>query len=217
MPLPLITFVFLAWSVNTTPLDAGPRAARAVLSRGGYQQGLPADPARPTRGDGRGDARSSPVTPPAASRQSFPAPLLWVLALGGGLGLLLWIAGETRHVSRPSLSSAHATSSVEAPALTRTPAQPETLAAEGRYAEALRALLRQAFVELSPRPTPPLTAREALRDARLADDARADLAALVDLVEHALFAHQRVERSDFLHGLDLHRRLQASRPPAGPA
>jgi Domain of unknown function (DUF4129) len=91
-----------------------------------------------------------------------------------------------------------------------TVALADRLAAEGRWAEALQALLGDVLARLGERfrvPLPPArTTREALRALPLKGDPREALASLVATEERALFGRQPVGPSDYDRGLELVRR-----------
>lgn len=86
----------------------------------------------------------------------------------------------------------------------------DRLAAEGRWAEALQALLGDVLARLGDRfrvPLPPArTTREAMRALPLKGDPREALASLVATEERALFGRQPVGPSDYDRGLELVRR-----------
>jgi hypothetical protein len=94
----------------------------------------------------------------------------------------------------------------------------DRLAAEGRWAEALQALVGGVLARLGERfrvPLPPArTAREALRALPLKGDPREALTSLVATEERALFGRQPVGPSDYDRGLDLVRRALGRGTPS---
>jgi hypothetical protein len=89
---------------------------------------------------------------------------------------------------------------------------PEALAEEGRFAEALRALLLAALAEIPTRlgralPVA-LTSREILRGTNMPGPARDQLMPLVMIVERSLFGGGEVGRADYDEGVDHLRRYR---------
>lgn len=184
-------------------------AARAILRNGGYQTELPRPRSPPDASDahpGIGSAtpeggRSHPIVLPVP-------PLIVAAALVIGILLALGLAWMLRGLRetmptigrgiggvpphRPSPKSSRGASADGA----------EALAREGRFAEAIHALLLRALAELAARSGSPAasaarTSREVLRDAGLGPEARAALSPLVAAVEWAHFGGRTAGSEDY--------------------
>jgi hypothetical protein len=89
----------------------------------------------------------------------------------------------------------------------------ERLAAEGRFAEAIHALLLRGLAKsASAAARPALTSREVLRDLRLPGEARQALEALVRSVEWAHFGGRPVGAAEYEASLAEYRRLREAWP-----
>lgn len=203
------------------------RAVQTALGRADYQRRLP-----------YGDAveRETPPPPPPRRRRAAPAPepagaparmpvislppvVFWVLAAGIGLGLVFWALGEFRRATRATPASPAAVDAGSAPPREpRRRARPpvlddaERLAAEGRFAEAIHALLLMALARLSPAPA--LTAREVLRGASVVTEARDALHTLVNESERVHFAGGAAGITDFQRCREHWQRFSAACRPA---
>jgi hypothetical protein len=193
--------------------------ARAALADPRFQRALPPDrepsgahlPPPPEPG--------SEEAPPAASEREEDAgsvmPLLGLGAVAGKViftvllvvivGLIVsWIAREVmaRKGRSAALQPAPAATGTEAPA--RSPAMfddASRLAAEGRHAEAVHALLLAAIRHFAARAKTPVqasrTSRELVRLLPLSPDAREAFAELVATVELSLFGGGEVGAEDY--------------------
>jgi hypothetical protein len=185
--------------------------ARAILKRDRYQTELPRTrpegaspeprptPWRGTRHDDGGDEGG-------ALTFELPAPsrgltiVVVVLLLAAGLALLLrrlppLTAGAGNPENRPAVRTPR-------PARARAPDDPEVLAQEGRFAEAIHALLLRALMELGRRTgsgavPPASTSREVLKSASLGPAAREALVPLVGAVEWMYFGRGRACAEDY--------------------
>lgn len=194
----------LGWLLLAAPsAEAVEAALGRVVAAGDYQTELPLEteavPQAPRR-------RTEPArTPPPAPRtgpglRTF-GQLLWWLLVGVLVILALaWAAREWSERRRLAAGRAApaAPSSVPAPGASPEPAaaDPEALAAEGRYADAIHALLL-ALLARHGGLRPAWTSREALRRLRLGDEGRKALAGVVALVERTRFGGRRAERADY--------------------
>jgi hypothetical protein len=206
-----------AWAAASDPRET----ARAILKNDRYQTELP----RP-RGQGRSAPSPSPwprfteeEEPPTPPRFDFRLPnpprgltvviLLAILAVG--LAFLL------RRLSPPAAASdgSQTPLAVRRPrtARARAPDDPELLAREGRFAEAIHALLLRALSELgrgtgSPAASPAATSREVLRSAGLAPDAKEALAPLVGAVEWMHFGRGTAGAEEYAACAEHYRRFR---------
>jgi hypothetical protein len=198
--------------------EAGARA-RAALADPRFQRALPSH----TEGDEpfkKSSGGNSPVFPGGDDARDVSLPVLGAGALLGklifivllvviGVLIVIWIAREILRRRRPDdprkdpLPEAAAAAS----ALEREPAFEDAsrLAAEGRYAEAVHALLLAAirhFAERSRTPVQPSrTSRELVRLLPLGPEAREAFAELVRTVELSLFGGGAVEAADYERNL----------------
>jgi hypothetical protein len=153
--------------------------ARRILSDSRYQTELP-----------ESEAAAPPVRSPGLS--AIGRILLYVMVfLGAGL-LLWWLVGEfILSYGRPDGGEEEDEEGDGLAGGRRGMEDPERLAGEGRYDEAIHALLLIAIARLSERlPSPPgpaCTSRELLRILPMGRSARDALAGLVAEVETSLF------------------------------
>jgi hypothetical protein len=176
-------------------------AARAVLSRPGYQAELPGGP----------EAGAAPAPMPRPPRRTggpdlgdgspVAGVLMWSL-----IGIFVVLAGA---VAWRELKAGRALETApggegqgDAPAAAIGPAplaDAEALARVGRFAEAVHVLLLRTLQALSKRAEVPeaLTSREVLGTVSLAPPARAALGELVDAVEVTRFGGAPAERADY--------------------
>jgi hypothetical protein len=178
--------------------DVGERA-RQVLEDGSYQRALP-------------------QAPPPPTPHSFDLGIFdFLLHAAGVIAVLLavaWLvwrlaAGRERDVAAP-LAGPAAALEVELE-------EPERLAAAGRYAEAIHALLLETLAALSRAAQLPssLTSREILQRVRLPERAREALEGLVLAVEVSRFGGVPAGEADYRVCLDrFHAFLETYRRPA---
>lgn len=202
----------LAWP---TPDDAR-QAAERVVADEALQPSLPRDAEakpRPMRlSSPKGERRSSGTARPAPGRGADLGPtVLWVVG-----GLL--VAGLAAVLVRERLGPAAPTSTA-APA-PRPPPPPEraivdeadALAAAGRYAEAVHALLLRTIEALGRHMPVPraLTSREIEQRAGLPDAARAAFGDLVQAVELTRFGGRPANAEDYARCVACFDRIRAA-------
>lgn len=182
-----------------------------VLRRGDYQRELPqaaeASP-RPLRSNA--GLRAALPRLPVASASGHLLFVLLALALVAALLAVVLHLVLREWAPRPGCVPASDTAkrrSSSGPPLTDF----ERLAEQGRYDQAIHALLLRALASLTPAPAPALTAREALRMAKLQGDAREALRVLVGEAERFWFAGAQALRVDFERCHGLWKRIMAAR------
>jgi hypothetical protein len=148
--------------------------AAAILRDGGYQATLPRDPAAPR-----------PFDLPLGPLELLLRILLWTAAAVAVALAVSWLARRLSHATADVEAS-------EAPPATPVAipiASAEALAREGRFAEAIHALLLETLEALSraARLAPSLTSREIVARVPLPARAREALAGLVAAVERSRF------------------------------
>jgi len=217
----LLAALFLAGAVLLGPAPVrseDPRAAAAeVLSDPGFQRDLPARPSAPkSRNPGKSD-NDSDLPPDAGGAVTLPAlgagavlgkTLFLVLAAVALVLLVVWIAGMVlkRGFLAPDAPEEDADAPVdEAPRRVPTFDEAGKLAAEGRYAEAVHALLLTAIRHFAERSRvavePSRTSRELVRLLPLGPETRGAFAELVRMVELSLFGGAAVGREDYERSL----------------
>lgn len=126
--------------------------------------------------------------------------LFWAVFLALVAVLVAWLVREWRRRHRPPPEAVAREPSLPADIAGEIP-DPDELAREGRYAEAVHAMLLRAIRELAlsrPRELPPaMTSREILRDSRLADEPARELRGIVIAVEVSRFGGADVDRGDY--------------------
>jgi hypothetical protein len=197
--------------------EAGARA-RAALADPRFQRALPShsesdEPFKKSPGgnfpvsSGEDDSRN--VLFPTLGAGAFLGKLIFtVLLVVIGVLIVTWIGREIlRRRRRDARKDPVADPIAAASALEREPAFDDAsrLAAEGRYAEAVHALLLAAirhFAERSRTPVQPSrTSRELVRLLPLGPEAREAFAELVRTVELSLFGGADVEAADYERNL----------------
>jgi hypothetical protein len=197
--------------------EAGTRA-RAALADPRFQRALPShakshEPFKRSPEEiapvfpGWDDARDISMPTPGAG--AFLGELIFsVLLVVIGVLIVTWIAREILRRRRGADPRKDAVAGIVAVATPeQEPAFEDTsrLAAEGRYAEAVHALLLAAirhFAERSRTPVPPSrTSRELVRLLPLGPEAREAFAELVRTVELSLFGGGAVEAADYERNL----------------
>ena len=189
---------------------------KKVYAGSGYQTELPAASAAPDQRPRR-QPRSvapSPSQPPDETTDTssqglgnIPRAVLWLFIIIGGVLLAVFLLREIPNLlnrrQRP-VAGAPAASLETAgphPATEASLADAERLAAEGRFAEAVRVLLLHAFDGVRERVEtvsfPSLTNREVLRRASLRAASRAALMVLLRTEEKSEFGGQPVDRSAY--------------------
>jgi hypothetical protein len=200
--------------------------ARVIAERQRVQTELPLAPAEPTpqpmpmpaqapraaRGpDVEPSMSPPPVTIPLPSLQFL---CLVCLAVVAAL-VLFWLFRRLASLQRdeelpPPPGRATATGRTRP----RATSDADALAAQGRYADAIHALLLRALEDLGRRAaratSRALTAREVLRGAPLAEPGRAALGALVRAVEIVHFGGHDAVREDYDACADHYRRFQGT-------
>jgi len=186
-------------------------AARKVLENADYQQDMPGEAARPagdrqadkTRVDGqRRSSRSRPprIHRPSEGEQIVGWAVLWVVG-GVMLALLLvWMVREWGERRNAAASAARPPAVRHEGAATREvmrPGDPEALAREGRFNDAVHALLLGLLLGIEARLTASWTSREIARRAKLPEPAAEPFSGLVQLVERGRFAGESLTSADF--------------------
>lgn len=206
-----------------TVVTIGDRA-RAVLADPRYQHGFPSLPQGSETGPpGRsrrypGDIAPGDVDPaPSLSRVPLSALSTFAVILGAvvvaaGVGWLLGLRRMRPGPAAPPVPDPEGDGTL----LRRgkmTGDEADRLAAEGRWADALHALLLQAIRSLSersPTPLPPsFTSRELLALAPLSGEARQAFAAMVRAVEGAWFGGLPVGPEDYRENRERFQRIAA--------
>lgn len=202
---------------------------RSILSGSGYQKEMPQRPApqkQPNESESielpdiPDDFGSIPDISPTSAGPVLKS-LLWVLAIVGGILLLLYIFGAIRRTPRrvkvPQAKKAQKTPDdpLEPAVAKATPFdEVERLAREGAFGEAVHLLLLHCFEELRRRSPygrdPARTSREILTEAALAKDARASLAYIVSAVEVGHFGGQVINKSVYERCLESYRTFAAA-------
>jgi hypothetical protein len=198
------------------PGEAGAKA-RAALADPRFQRALP--PEREPAGAHLPKPPAQDAPPVASEQEEAPGFVLPSLGVGALLGKVIftvllvviggltvsWIAREVvarRRGRAPDLPVQPVVVEVEAPARSAASFDDASrLAAEGRYAEAVHALLLAAIRHFAARAKTPVqvsrTSRELVRLLPLAPDAREAFAELVRTVELSLFGGGEVGAEDY--------------------
>jgi len=175
------------------------RAVRTVFEDSEYQTELPleAEPERvETESTGR-SSRSGDVDLEAVSAVGqVVSALWWILAGVAVLFVIGWIVREIPGRRWERAEAAAAPAPPPEDVATEVP-DPEALAREGRYAEAVHALLLVILARIRDRLAPSWTSREVLRQVEWRDEVRTELAKLVGAVERSQFGGARVERRHY--------------------
>lgn len=185
-------------------------AVRKVLENADYQRDLPGGAAGPagdpeageTGAEGQRFSRGKPPSPrrPSRGERIVGRAVLWVVG-GVLLALLLaWLVREWRERRNAAGSGVGPTAVQPAAPEERTvvrPGDPEALAREGRFNEAVHALLLGLLLGIEARLSASWTSREIARRAELPERAAEPLSGLVSLVERGLFAGESLTAADF--------------------
>jgi hypothetical protein len=222
--------------LSAAPAGAQPGAeeigarAREILADPGYQRELPAGSraAEPRRREGR-DSRlrleseggNAGVVLPVLGAGALLARIVFLVLLAVAVTLfVVWLArqviGRSRRAPAARDGGREGAAPAEAPEWEPSFDDAGRLAAAGRYAEAVHALLLAAirrFAERSRTPIQPSrTSRELIRLLPLGGEAREAFAELVATVELSLFGGQPVGREEYERNLARFRAL--TRRPA---
>jgi uncharacterized protein DUF4129 len=220
--------------LSATPAAAQPipaeiqKKARTVLADPRYQRELPAhaepsDLDAASRGPrarvGNGGERSASIPLPALGAGAFLARIVFIVLLVVAVLLVLgWLLRELIGRGRQAPAGA---AGAEEPAAATPEREPifedaARLAAEGRYAEAIHALLLAAIRHFAERSRvlvqPSRTSRELVRLLPLGGETRETFAELVRTVELSLFGGVPVSREEYERSLSRFRAL--TRRPA---
>jgi len=212
------------------PAQDARQAADRILRHERYQTELPGQGGRRfadgeawekdsnsrRRPEGRGDG--GPVRDPylsgrGTSGESGLGVLLWLLAAVVAVVIVLWAIGSVRLYHRDvELPVAPQPPPPEVTLTTAPLEEAEKLAADGRFGEAIRALLHLTLDSLRGiLPTDSsLTSREILRRSRLPAASRDLLEHLVAAVERSLFARRPVHQADYDSCVSEYRELLAT-------
>jgi hypothetical protein len=213
----LLAALLGAGAAFATPADPG-EASRSILQaqRCQTELPLPAGPAVTTGAVRRPPPGNAPGLP---ILELSPAVGLVFIALAIGLGLallMMWLL--PRRFSTGGAATPEA--GTERPPPARLLPDAEALAQQGRFAEAIHALLLRALSELGRRPgsaaaSPSTTSREVVRHAGLPAEVKAALGPLVRAVEWMHFGRTPAGAEDYASCADQYRRFreawQASR------
>jgi hypothetical protein len=193
--------------------------AKAALADPRYQRSLPDHEEKAETGKTRHRRRAAgpgeegdtgpDVSIPAIGAGAFLGKVVFiVLFVVVGLLIAGWIVREVvdrRRKSGAEASPGTAPAAASAPALSLSFDDASKLAAEGRYAEAVHALLLAAIRHFAERSRtaiqPSRTSRELVRLLPLGPEAREELAALVKAVELSLFGGAAVGAEDYERNL----------------
>jgi len=227
-----VVVLLLAASLGAAPAGAQPaaseiqRKALAVLADPRFQRELPQHPedkgevdTRPRPTEGSGAQISPSVAFPALGVGAFLAKIVFIVLLVVAVLLVLgWLFREAMGRARKAAVEADGAEEGAAAAPEREPAFEDAarLAAEGRFAEAIHALLLAAirhFAEHSRTPVQPSrTSRELVRLLPLGAETRDAFSELVRAVELSLFGGAPVSREEYERSLTRFRAL--TRRPA---
>jgi hypothetical protein len=200
------------------PAEMRERALQAMRDAR-YQRQLPAR-------SSSDDLQRAPSRPPALGRMprlSLPllglgvtlAQVAFVVLLGAALiSLAIWLASEVaRRKARTRRAEIGVGDLAASPGDGSTPTADEAarLAGEGRYGEAVHALLLAAIGQLATRARralqPHLTSRELVRALPLGPDSQAAFRDLVAAVERSLFGGSAVEEEEYESCRERYQRL----------
>jgi hypothetical protein len=213
MPRARILAVAIAVLGLAAPAKAGSdpvERARSILRSGGYQTDLP-------RGAGRGPgaeagrATPEPESPPPVRLPVPPRALvLTVFAVGIVVVLLLLLRGVDMRRPLREAAPAGDPTATPPPRAVAAGEDHEALARDGRFAEAIHALLLGALRDVGRRAgsSPAWTSREVLHGAGLRHEARTALAPLVGVVEAVHFGRTAAGLEDYMECAALYRRFQ---------
>ena len=226
--LALVTLFGLISHPSTAATSAELRGrARAELADGRYQRELPtADsprqrrsgtPSRLPKVPGGGGPALEPeadaVFPPLAGFEVLARIVLWALLAAALLLVLLWVVENRQERRRAVAETPPPQPTTEKTPDRATPGDPAGLAAEGRYGEAVHALLMAAIALLSRRfrlPLPPTrTSRELLCALPLQGAAREAVAGLVGTVERSWFGAAAIGPEEYAASVERFRAVEA--------
>lgn len=201
----MIPAVVLAFGVLLSSPSAEDvrRAVQDTLSDGAYQQDLPSE---------QPEAWDRPRAPDVSSLSAILKALLYI-GLAGVLGLaIFWVVRRLQEPRAPPSESIDEADAVPVPALSDQPLEDATsLAAQGRYTEAVHALLLQTLQILSEERTFPhsWTSREIVTKLALPEAGSRGLEDLVTAAEISFFGGREADLEDYQRCVQSFRRLQA--------
>jgi hypothetical protein len=202
----------LGWLLAAPPPEEVSRALDEVWESTSYQRELPSD--EPIRHEAPARRESRRAEPRGEGSTGVGTALFWVLVGSAAVVVLLWAVRAVSGYERDAAAPTRGGESARGPppdlaAVARPLEEAEALAREGRYGEAIHALLLRLLSELArrtPEPIPDsLTSREIVRRVALAPDARDPLARLVHAVEVTRFGGEDAGRDDYDLCLDRYR------------
>jgi len=183
-------------AAGAAPTAAGEvrRRVERILDVPGYQTTMP-----------EAEAPAAPAAPPRIPTALVEALGLLVLgaAAAGGVALLVFLSWDLlrRRGRRPTVAAAGAAAPPPPRAAGDALPDAEALARDGRFGEAVHALLLHAFAGLARRRGAPLpaglTSREAMRASSLDAGSHGALAELVAAVERFVFAGRPLAADDW--------------------
>ncbi|MHC4547659.1 MAG: DUF4129 domain-containing protein [Planctomycetota bacterium] len=209
----------VVWVAVAAPSPEEVRAAaERVLDDAGYQTELPGDIERPEREDPSGleealpDWDSNPLDSTAVG--AIARAIYWILIAVGLTLVALWVARElTLRGERRGRKETPTPAASPAPV---PRADPEGLARQRRYTDAIHALLLNVLLDLVARLKAPLlpawTSREVLARLQLAAEGRAALRGLVLAVERTHFGGAAADAEEYRRCAELARTLRAALP-----
>lgn len=231
-----------ATNANAAAGDAPIReAAREVLAEGDYQRELPLRQAGedPARGQAESrDYRREPNSDGAYERRQTSGDgqieippflgelfglLLWMAIFAGGALLLYFLFVEGRNLVRWRKGDWRRTQTGGTPAARHAEAGPphpeplrdiDGLAQEGRYSEAVHALLLRGIAVIRDRGASlpsSATSREILRRTPLAEEVKSALSVLVGKVEVSHFGGRDSSEADYLKCREQYQNLEQAR------
>lgn len=210
-------------AITTLALSAAPapapgtseirRAMAEISANDSIQRDLPGQ-ATPT-GAQVAHVRDRATVPPEVGplAQGIGQVLLVALLVGVVIALIAWLAGRARPRRDPLSQQRDAAPTRAPPEGEPEVLDPDHLARERRFREAIRALLSRALAAAWPRGDTPaaLTSREVLANLRLAAPAHGALAELVRAAEVCDFAPGVVTADDYHRISDLYDAFASAR------
>jgi hypothetical protein len=196
-------------------LDDVNRAVKTVLADSGIQTEYPgedgAEPPAPSNRTHEPRARRDPGVVWGGSE--IVTTLLWVLVGVGVVLLVVWLARELQGYTRVvEVEEMAAVAQPRAPPTEAPLGDAETLAAEGRYEEAVHLLLLHALRSIEREGTriASHTSREVVRAAHLEGAPHDAVLGLVGAVEISLFGGRPIDETGYRTAADHYRRLLAA-------
>lgn len=190
---------------------------KKIFDEGGYQtspEDLPKS--RPASKKKQPPLSLPDIAQAPSAASSFIWGALWLFVGVGVFSLLLWLFRERARGAQ--LRASQEEPGAQTPQQQETPSlsSPSQLAQQGRYQEAIHALLLLAMARLSRRAsslTPSLTSREVLRALHESAEISASMAVLVGAVERSYFGGVPATEEDFARCALVYQKLSPLLPP----